>query len=112
MKMKQLRQDEPCFSGKYGSFCIRIASIYYVEVLSHTVTVHTQIGTFSFHGSLAKVARELPEDRFFKCSQSYLINLSYTEPMNDTILLVGGDQIPLARSRKHEFWKCWEDHNF
>ena len=61
--------------------------------------------------SLFQVAAQLPEETFFTCHRSYIINLMNIRTVTTGITSVrmsNGDEIPISRRRKTEFMNARE----
>ena len=87
-----------------GSVRIFPASdIYFVEVTDHQLTYHTAQGNFTSRGKLSQVEQKLPQDMFYRCSNSYLINLRHVEQVSGEDILCKGTTIRLSRAKKKEF---------
>lgn len=78
------------------------SSIYYIEVLDHDLTYHTEQGIFSARGKLSSVEQKLPKASFFRCSVSYLINLRYVTQFTGDQVCVAGEWLRVSRSKKRE----------
>lgn len=72
--------------------------IQYVEVLSHTATVHLDGGTeLSLHQTIRELEQQLGGS-FCRCHRSFLVNLSRIRQLKKTdILLDSGVEIPMSR---------------
>ncbi len=60
--------------------------------------------------SLGKFQEMLPEDHFIKTHRSHIVNLDYVETYlhKGFLELTNGDQIPLTRPNRKEFWNKME----
>lgn len=47
--------------------------IYYLDILGHTITIHTRDQTYQKYGSLSKELKLLPKNLFIRCSQSCVV---------------------------------------
>lgn len=78
---------------------IPIHLINYIEILGHTITIHTTAGDYTKYGTLKEEYRQLRELGFVKCSQSYLIPISkIAEVKGATVILTTGEKFVLSRS--------------
>ncbi len=109
MKLKKALQYCPREETKYlilnqGSDVVRIPlhRLYYVEVYNHQLRYHTAEGDFLTTGSrsLTAVAKELAEDGFVRCHNSYLVNLRYVDRLEGDNVQVAGDLLPVSRKRR------------
>lgn len=78
------------------------ASIYYVEVMDHDLTYHTDQGDFTVRGKLSAVEQQLPGEAFFRCSTSYLINLQHVRRLTGDVVQVGEWELRVSRGKKKE----------
>ncbi len=78
------------------------AAIYYVEVMNHDLTYHTEEGPLTVRGKLSAVETQLPQGTFFRCAASYLINLRHVTQVDAEMVQVGGENIRISRGRKKE----------
>ncbi len=59
-------------------------SIYYLEVMDHTITIHTRSGDYVTHSTLKQFLDMLPADQFCRCHNSYAVNLSFVSNISRT----------------------------
>lgn len=70
--------------------------IWYIEVLSHTATIHG-MQDYSVHMSMRELEQKL-DGRFFRCHRSYIVNLAEVQKLRKTeLLLESGEHIPVSR---------------
>ena len=80
-----------------------IRDIYYIEINNHTLIYHTASGIFQATGKRKEIETELADHDFSRCSNSYLVNLSHVDSIQENDAVVCGDILPISRSRKKEF---------
>ncbi len=102
-----VRQQSYEFDFKEGRRKLNIEQIVYVESRLHTVIVHAMVGgekrIYTSYGKLDDFAMKLSENSMLRVHQSYFINMKYIGDMKrDTITLVTGEIIPIARGRIRE----------
>lgn len=78
------------------------SAIYYIEVMDHDLTYHTEEGDLLVRGKLGGVEQQLPADSFFRCSASHLINLRYVTQFSGDTVRVAGNDVRVSRARKKE----------
>lgn len=78
------------------------SAIQYIEVMNHSLTYHTEQGVLSVRGKLTEAEQHLPEESFFRCSVSYLINLRYVTQFTGEQVCVAGEWLRVSRSKKKE----------
>ncbi|WP_410513212.1 LytTR family DNA-binding domain-containing protein [Paenibacillus sp. BR2-3] len=84
--------------------------IYYASAQEKTTSVMTKSEEYSMGLSISDFHSRLPQDRFFRCHRSYIVNLSKIKEIipwfNNTYLLRLSDldfEVPVSRSRVKEF---------
>lgn len=78
---------------------IPIYLINYVEILGHTITIHTETENFTKYGTLKEEYLQLKELGFVRCNQSLLVPISkIAEIRKTTIILTTGEEFILSRS--------------
>ncbi len=86
------------------------ADIYYAEAQEKVTKVYTKNGEFTMPVSISDFHSRLPQDTFFRCHRSYLVNLSQIREIvpwfNNTYLLRLRDleaEVPVSRGKVKEF---------
>ena len=90
-------------SDNYQKKVLPSRSIYYVEVIRHTVIFHTKNGEVKSWGSLKEYKELLETANFVQCSRFFLINLEYVTAVKENSVIVNETEIPLSRSQKKNF---------
>ncbi len=81
---------------------LSLQQIFYVEVFSHSCTIHTKDGNIESKISISKLETELGE-KFIRVHRSYLVNIEFIKRIMKTeILLENGDIVPLSRRKYAE----------
>lgn len=86
------------------------SDIYYVESVRHHLVFHTAFGSVEAYGYLKDVEDELGDERFFRASNCYLINLTHVEDVKGFDVTVGGDVLRLSRTKKTELMNRLTDY--
>lgn len=85
------------------TYPLRKDSIIYVESRGKKAEVHAGRETYEMYASLNSLEEELGEG-FYRCHRGYLVNLGYiSEYHHDSILLINGETIYLAKEKYPEF---------
>lgn len=91
-------------------FVINLTDIYYCEAHEHEVYVYTREDQYKVSSSISEFYKKLPQDNFFKCHRSYIVNLDkiteITPWFNNTYMLKlqGIDtEIPVSRQNTSNF---------
>ena len=88
---------------------IPVSELYYVEVMAHDLIFHTKDGTVTSPGKMKDAETELSPHGFFRCHNSYLVNLQYVYGVGESDLLVGKERVPLSRRKKKEILEAVND---
>lgn len=89
---------------------VRIAEIYYCEVISRKVYLHLRGETLDYYSSLEELEALLPAS-FFRCHRSYLVNLQHVRGCAaDAMSLENGARVPVARSRRQALAEAMLTH--
>ena len=102
--------DEIFIQNAQGGFKIKISDIFYVEVIKHYVIFHTPRGEVKMWGSLSDIEKRLPDKKFARCNNCYLINLKYVDKIEGNDLYIGGEVLAVSRGKKQEFMKKLLDY--
>ncbi|MFE6077287.1 LytR/AlgR family response regulator transcription factor [Paenibacillus sp. NPDC057886] len=86
------------------------ADIYYAEAQEKVTKVYTKNGEFTMPVSISDFHGRLPQETFFRCHRSYVVNLSQIREIvpwfNNTYLLRLRDleaEVPVSRGKVKEF---------
>jgi len=80
-----------------------IASIRYLEVNGHYIIYHTTEGDYSEYITLKEAEQKISKDFFVRCNRCYLVNLKYVSSVQDDMVCVGKDELPISRPQKKAF---------
>lgn len=78
---------------------IKIDSIIYIETDRPNILIYTHDNMYTTKMSISKMEKILTEYGFFRCHNSYIVNLKLTESMNGNTVVVKGKQIPISKYR-------------
>ena len=77
---------------------IKIDDIYYLEIQTHTITIHTEHGTYQKYGSLTNEQKFLAPYGFIRCRQNCLVSLPKVYSIcNNTINLTNHLQLHMSQ---------------
>lgn len=78
---------------------LRLSDILYIESYNHSIILHQLEGERTGSLSLTEFERQMPPNHFFRCHNSYLVNMAYVEEIGRTELsLRGGVRLPIGRT--------------
>jgi DNA-binding LytR/AlgR family response regulator len=87
------------FSYKSTVYSVDCRDILYIESRDKLILFHLADGsTLQCYGKLDGIAKELPEQSFIRCHQSFIVNTSYIKEMGENHFRVG--QVLIGISKK------------
>jgi len=95
------------FAGQQGIYKMYYRKLRYIETGNRQLIFHYNGKQIPHIGSLLDYEKELCQKTFFRCNNSYLINVAYVENIlpdshRYKIRLITGEEIPLSRNKKKE----------
>ena len=86
------------------------ARIKYIEIQDHSIVIHTTEGNLEAYGNLKKLESKLDPKEFVRSHRSYLVNLSFVTAVHGQMIVVGGEEIPLAKLKRNDFIQALNVH--
>lgn len=91
---------------------VDIEDIYYCQAKERETLVYTKENEYSVNSSISEFEKSLPDDKFFKCHRSFIVNLSkikeiipwFNSTYNLKLKNINVD-VPVSRSKIKEFKK-------
>lgn len=81
-----------------------LSKTMYFEINGRVIKAHMVDSIYNFYEQIGILEQKLPQDKFYRCHKSYLVNLGYTKGFEKTdILLNNGKKIPLSKRRYDGF---------
>lgn len=94
--------------GQAGS--IPYGKIRYISSREHTICIYCTDGTVQeYRGKLNELALQICGDVFFRCHQSFLVNLYHVDSLNGKDLVISGERIPVSRKYYAEVKRRYQD---
>ena len=81
---------------------IKIDSIVYIETDRPNILIYTNDNKYTTKMSISKIDKILREHGFFRCHNSYIVNLKLVESMNSNTQKIGEKYIPISKYRVKE----------
>lgn len=78
---------------------IKIDSIIYIETDRPNILIYTHDKMYTTKMSISKMEKVLSEYGFFRCHNSYIVNLKLVESVNGNTVVVKGKDIPISKYR-------------
>lgn len=82
---------------------IKINEILFLEVINRDILIHTEDQTYTTKTSMKNLEKELSKFNFFRCHNSFLINLKYIDCIQKNTVLIDNEEIPISRQKADEF---------
>ncbi len=80
--------------------------IFFIEVMKHTLIIHTVGGDFSLRGTIKEMESKLNEFYFQRCNNCYLVNLRMVNAIENDFVIVGKYKLKSSRPRKKMFMEA------
>lgn len=88
------------FSYKSTVYSVDCHDILYIESRDKLLLFHLKDGrALQCYGKLDAIAKELPEQSFIRCHQSFIVNITYITEMGENHFRIG--QVVISISKKH-----------
>ncbi len=82
---------------------IRLSDINYIEIESHKITYHTFTKDIITSGTMNSLEKSLPAEKFYRCYQSYIINLKHVISFDGENITMKNDVVlPVSRTKRKE----------
>lgn len=99
-RLKKKRAEVLLLKSEMGWWKIPTDNIFYVEVLGHYLIFHTKEEQIKIRGTIEEIAGRLKKFGYALVHRSYLVNLQYVERLTNNAVIVGGESVPLAASKR------------
>jgi DNA-binding LytR/AlgR family response regulator len=107
-KVLQSKNEFIIIQANRQNIKIELSEIIYFEITGRVIKAHSNEAIYEFYEKLSVLEQKLPNDEFFRCHKSYLINLSYvTSFEKNEITLNNTEKIPLSKLRYDVFSKIF-----
>lgn len=82
---------------------IPLCDLYYVESMDHYLLWHTKDREIKALGKLSDIEGDLTKHNFYRCGQSYLVNMRYVSALDGAECIVNGSRIAVSRRKRKDF---------
>ena len=89
--------------NKSDMIVLNTDDILYVEVIRKEITIYTETENYSIKMSLKSLEDMLNGKNFFKCHNSYLVNLDKVSHIDQHFVTIKDFKIPISRPKYKEF---------
>ncbi len=87
-----------------GKILFEYHDILYIETYERNTMLHTKSGNYISYRKMKTHEQILPEQNFFRCHASYIVNLSYIKRVKGLLLVLkDGTELPISKMRRKEF---------
>lgn len=111
-KHPQKEQNYIQVKSKRKSIIIPYKDIIHMESDNKVVYIYTTTqGAVKVYNKLDTFEKELQDDRFLRCHQSYLVNMQYVAGLVDSdFIMIDNHMIPIRKSGRKLIVKKYEDY--
>ena len=110
-KKKLLKAEEKLFlKCQDGLITVQLSDIIYIKTKNKILLLHTTDGEIEINQKIGELEKRLGNKLFYRCHNSYMVNLDYVEGLQSDSVLVKDrthhiKNIPISKYRKEEFLK-------
>ncbi len=92
---------------------VTLKNIIFVETYKHYIIVHTKQGTLNCSNTMHEIEKMLPDNWFFRCHNSFIVNLDEIVRMDERIAhLSDGSNIDISHRKMNQFEKLYFSRQF
>ncbi|GFZ27096.1 LytR/AlgR family response regulator transcription factor [Lactobacillus corticis] len=107
------REDSVMVNTSDGMVKIQLDDLYYVESQAHKITFHLENpnhSTIEITDSMKNMEELLLPYDFYRCNNSFIVNLKYVMGVSGNTVKVGNYKLPISRPRKKGFMSALTDY--
>lgn len=94
--------------AEYETCEVTLRNIIYVETERHYILIHLHKGWIKCINTMQEIEDMLPDKWFFRCHNSYIVNLDEIRRVDDCIIYLNGDyNIDVSKRRIRQFKKAY-----
>ncbi len=110
IRIRNNRQEYLTLRSGNSTVRVSTSELKYIEIYKHHIRYHLTETTLESYGILSKVEESLPKKGFFRCSNSFIINLRFIDRFDSANVYIQDVCIPVSRAKKKEL--ITEYHRF
>ena len=84
--------------------------ILYIESFGHRLLIHTLTEDYYVTDSMKNMEQQLQSYDFFRCNNSYIVNLAHVESVQRNVVLIGKSELQISRPKKKAFMDALADY--
>lgn len=96
------RNNMILIKSKKNTLVLPVNEILYIEVIRKIVTIYTLNKEYQIEISLKNLEKQLLNYNFFRCHNSYLVNLKAINEIKDKTIIIKDYEVPVSRSKYKE----------
>lgn len=90
---------------------VAVSDIYYAEIMESKITVHTTGGTLSLRGRMDDLQKQLPNEHFYRCHRSFLVNFQHVTGSRRYDFIMKNDMfVPIAKGNYKQAVEAFTDY--
>ena len=89
---------------------IETSQIIYIESKKHELIINTTTEQYSIWASLKEYEQKLAPFHFFRCNNSYIVNLAKIRGIEEDYVLIENEHLKISRARKKDFLNTLTDY--
>ena len=104
--IKHMQVEEPyiVLQNNDGKYKIFIKSLKYIETSGRNILVHTTQKNIKIAKSMKSMQKELEPMGFYKCHNSFLVNVRFVDYVNKTeVGLISNEMLPVSKAKRKTF---------
>lgn len=104
--IKHMQAEEPyiVLQNNDGKYKIFIKTLKYIETSGRSVLVHTTKKDIKIAKSMKEMQRELEPMGFYKCHNSFLVNVRFVDYVNlAEVGLISNEMLPVSKAKRKAF---------
>ena len=79
------------------------SKVTYIESFNHKLVIHTPEEDYTLSGTMQNMEALFSDHGFFRCNNSYLVNLNAVERVDHNLVTVGGQELSISRPKRKAF---------
>ncbi len=98
----ELANQNIIIKSKHKLVKIHISDILYVESMHKYVKIFTSENKYTTLFSITAIEKELPQNQFYRCHRSFIINLNKVKLIDGNKALIQDYKVPIGKNNKVE----------
>ena len=86
-----------------GMLRLDASRVTYIESFNHKLVIHTPEEDYTLSGTMQNMEALFSDHGFFRCNNSYLVNLNAVERVDRNLVTVGRHELVISRPKRKAF---------